>query len=177
MGKRPAVFLDRDGVLCTEKGYVTAMQELDIFPYAKHSVELLHQKGFLAICITNQSAVARGMMDEQTLQELNKHLMEEIGLDGLYYCPHHPDGIGRYRKKCNCRKPNTGMIEDAIKEFGIDRAESYMVGDRASDIMCGQNAGLKTVWLESGYGKNQLNAAVKADEIHSDLEKFAHSMA
>lgn len=69
------------------------------------------------------------------------------------------------------------MIEDAIKEFGIDRVESYMVGDRASDIMCGQNAGLKTVWLESGYGKNQLNAAVKADEIHSDLEKFVHSMA
>lgn len=177
MVKRPAVFLDRDGVLCAEVGYVTTVEKLEIFPYVKSSVELLHQKGFLAICITNQSAVARGMMEEETLQELNEYLMEKTGLDGLYYCPHHPEGRGRYRIKCNCRKPNIGMLEDAIKEWEIERTKSYMVGDRASDIICGQKAGLKTVLLESGYGTSRLEETVRPDEIYSDLERFAHSIA
>ncbi len=176
MVKRPAVFLDRDGVLCTEIGYVTMLSKLDIFPYVKSSVELLHQKGFLAICITNQSAVARGMMEEKTLQELNEYLIGEIGLDGLYYCPHHPEGRGKYRTKCNCRKPNIGLIEDAIKEWEIERTESYMVGDRASDIICGKRAGLKTVLLESGYGLARLEEAVRPDGVYSDLESFVHSI-
>ena len=91
--KRPAVFLDRDGVLCAEKGYVTQIKELDLFPFAKRCIDLLHQKGFLAICITNQSAVARGMMSELVLQEMNQYLLRELSLDALYYCPHHPQGI------------------------------------------------------------------------------------
>ena len=176
MVKRPAVFLDRDGVLCAEEGYVTTIEKLDIFSYSKSSVELLQQKGYLAICITNQSAVARGMMEEKTLQELNEYLIEKVGLDGLYYCPHHPEGRGRYRIKCNCRKPDIGLIENAIKEWGIERSGSYMVGDRASDVICGKKAGLKTALLESGYGLSRLEETVMPDEIHSDLESFARAI-
>lgn len=172
IGKHPAVFLDRDGVLCKEKSYVTNREELEIFPYAKQCVEILHQKGFLAICITNQSAVARGMMTEEALQEINEYLAAQTGLDALYYCPHHPEGMGKYRKKCNCRKPRIGMVEQAMQEFEIDMAASYMVGDRVADILCGQNAGLKTVLLESGYGTARLEQPVKPDMICENLAKW-----
>lgn len=172
----PAVFLDRDGVLCVEKSYVTNIEELEIFPYARHCVELLHQKGFLAICITNQSAIARGMMTEEALREMNEYLIREIGLDALYYCPHHPGGIGKYRQICDCRKPGTGMVERAMEEFRIARDASYMVGDRAADILCGQNAGLKTVLLESGYGTMRMERPVKPDFIYKDLEEWVSEM-
>lgn len=174
--EQPAVFLDRDGVLCAEKSYVVSIGELDIFPYAKRSVEIIHQKGFLAICITNQSAVARGMMEEGTLKEINEYLIREIGLDALYYCPHHPNGIGRYRKKCNCRKPDIGLVETAIEEWGVDRGNSYMVGDRAGDIICGARAGLRTILLESGYGLKRLEQEVSPDGIYLDLKEFVNSI-
>ena len=114
MKKKPAVFLDRDGVLCTEKSYITKKEDLEIFPFTKHCIDILHQKGFLAICITNQSAVARGMMTEETLRGMNDYLVEMTGLDALYYCPHHPEGIGIYRKKCTCRKPAAGLLMQEI---------------------------------------------------------------
>lgn len=172
MKKRAAVFLDRDGVLCAEKGYVTHMEELEIFPYARESIDLLHQKGFLAICVTNQSAVARGWMTERTLQRMNQALIERTGLDAVYYCPHHPQGIGRYGIVCGCRKPDSGMIERAMLEYGIVRGGSYMVGDRATDILCGQKAGLKTVLVESGYGTARLEQPVKPDFCYDNLWEF-----
>lgn len=175
MSRRPAVFLDRDGVLCPEKGYVTKQEELEIFSETRYCIDLLHQKGYLAICVTNQSAVARGMMSEQALQEMNEYLIRETGLDAIYYCPHHPKIIGKYGRSCDCRKPNTGMIEHAMKDFGIEKGFSYMVGDRASDILCGQNAGLRTVLLESGYGTLHLEKPVSPDFVFDDLKMFVES--
>ncbi len=172
MKKFPAVFLDRDGVLCAEKSYITSIEQLDIFPYAKRCIDVLHQRGFLAICITNQSAVARGMMTETTLRAMNEFLIKETGLDALYYCPHHPEGIGIYRRKCNCRKPDTGMLIQAQQRFKIDMEQSYFVGDRASDIICGRNAGIKTVLLESGYGTQKLEQDVIPDFVFAHLEAF-----
>ncbi len=172
----PAIFLDRDGVLCTEKGYVTSIEELEIFPYTRNCIELLHQKGFLAICVTNQSAVARGFMSEAALKEINGYLVRETGIDAAYYCPHHPQGIGKYGVLCKCRKPGTEMIEKAIERFQIDRMYSYMVGDRASDLLCGKGAGMKTVLLESGYGTSRLEEMVYPDFIYRDLEEFVREI-
>lgn len=172
----PAVFLDRDGVLCTEKGYVTGIEELEIFPYTRKCIELLHQKGFLAVCVTNQSAVARGFMSEDTLKEINAYLVRETGIDAVYYCPHHPRGIGVYGTLCKCRKPDTGMIEKAAERFQIDRERSYMVGDRSSDILCGKKAGIKTVLLESGYGTSRLEEPVYPDFIYHDLQEFVRKI-
>lgn len=174
--KHSAVFLDRDGVLCTEKGYVTTKNELEIFPYTRQAVDLIHKKGFLAICVTNQSAVARGMVDEKALQGINEFLIQEVGLDAIYYCPHHPKGVGKYGIKCGCRKPNTGMLEMAIKEWAINREESYIVGDRASDIICGKNAGLKTVLVESGFEAGVLEELVSPDKVYANLEKFVFAL-
>lgn len=175
--KSPAVFLDRDGVLCKEKSYITRLEELDIFPYTKYCIDLFHQKGYLAICITNQSAVARGMITENRLREMHAYLLQQTGLDAIYYCPHHPDGTGIYQRVCSCRKPKTGMLQQAQKQFAIDMDKSYLVGDRASDIICGQNAGLKTVLLESGYGTKHLEQKVAADQICRDLKEFACMIA
>lgn len=170
---KPAIFLDRDGVLCVEKSYITSLEQMEIFPYAKESIEIIHRKGFLAICITNQSAVARGFMTENELKSIHTYLMDLTRLDALYYCPHHPDGKGIYNCVCACRKPSTGLIRRAVKEWNIDLTRSYMVGDRASDIICGKNAGIRTILLESGYGTQRLEQRVAADERYNNLLEFA----
>lgn len=175
--RKPAVFLDRDGVLTEEKGYVASVKELQIFPYAAECVRQIHKKGYHAIVVTNQSGVARGLFTEGALQEMNRWLMEQTGVDAVYYCPHHPEGLmAGYRKPCSCRKPGTGMFEAACRDFNIDMQKSYMVGDRASDILAGENAGVRTVLLESGYGTAKLEEDVIPDYIFYDLSDMVQML-
>jgi len=169
-GKKPAVFLDRDGVLIEEKGYISSIEKMRIFPYARRCIECIHEKGYYAIVVTNQSGVARGLFSENSLKGMNNYLMQQTNVDEVYYCPHHIDGnMEKYRKSCCCRKPGTGMFKMANKKFHIDMPRSYMIGDRADDIIAGQNAGLKTVLLESGYGTEKLEKHVIPDYILHDL--------
>jgi len=170
--EKPAVFLDRDGVLTVEKSYVCRVEDLEIFSYAKECIKKIQEKGYLTIVVTNQSGVARGLFSEDILQKMNDFLLEELGVDAVYYCPHHPQGkIEAYRKECNYRKPRTGMMEKACQEFMIDMEKSYMVGDRASDILLGKNVGLTTILVESGYGTDRLEAEVTPDYIMQDLRE------
>ena len=166
----PAVFLDRDGVLCEERGYLHSGDKLQIFPYAAEAVRRLHEAGYLAIVATNQSGVARGYLKEADLKRMNLELTEQTGVDAVYYCPH----LG---KSCNCRKPKTGMVEQACRDFDIDLPRSWFVGDRASDIQTGINAGLKTALLASGYGMARLEFDVKPDFVFADLREFAVFLA
>ena len=168
--RRPAVFLDRDGVLTEETGYVDSLEKLRIFPYAAECIRKIHEKGYYAIVITNQSGVARGLFTEERLQEMNRYLQQYTGVDAVFYCPHHPEGIvEEYRIKCNCRKPAIGMFKDACRRFDIDMTNSYMVGDRAGDIIAGQNVGIKAILLESGYGTARLEEDVVPDYVVDDL--------
>ena len=168
--RRPAVFLDRDGVLTEETGYVDSVEKLRIFPYAAECIRKIHEKGYYAIVITNQSGVARGLFTEERLQEMNRYLQQYTGVDAVFYCPHHPEGIvEEYRIKCNCRKPAIGMFKDACRRFDIDMTNSYMVGDRAGDIIAGQNVGIKAILLESGYGTARLEEDVVPDYVVDDL--------
>ncbi len=166
--RKPAVFLDRDGVLTREKSYVLRREDLEIFPYVEECIAQIHQKGYWAIVITNQSAVGRGMLAESELLKMNEMLYARIGVDGIFYCPHW-DVEGTF---CNCRKPRTGLIEKAMEEFDIDLEESFFVGDRASDIETGKNMGIRTVLLESGYGSGRLEKEIEADLVLSDLQEF-----
>lgn len=153
-----------------EKSYVTSVAELELFPYAPECIKYIQEKGYYAIVITNQSGVARGLFTEDALEEMNEYLKRITGVDAIYYCPHHPDGIVEsYRKTCRCRKPETGLFEQACKDFEIDMVRSYMVGDRAGDILAGQKTGLTTILLESGYGLKRLEAAVTPDYVFKDL--------
>lgn len=170
MKKRPAVFLDRDGVLTVERGFVSPIDKVELFSYVPECIEKIHDKGYLAIVITNQSGVARGLFTEKQLIEVHKNLIKETGVDAVYYCPHHMQGkISRYAVICNCRKPKIGLIEQACRDFDIDLTRSYMAGDRAGDILTGIHAGMRTVLLESGYGSKGLEENVQADYILSDL--------
>ncbi len=170
--KRPAIFLDRDGVLSEEAGYVRSIEELHIFPYVGECIAKIKNKGYYSIVITNQSGIARGLLSEDVLKNMNQYLIERTGVDAVYYCPHHPQGnIDKYRKVCRCRKPETGLLEQACEDFNIDLSKSYMVGDRACDVLTGQKAGLKTILLESGYGTSRLEQAVAPDYILEDLRK------
>ena len=132
-----AVFLDRDGVLCEDTDFVTGFDKLKIFSYAKKAIDIMHQKGYLAIVVSNQSGVARGMMTENTVREINRYITLQTGVDAVYYCPHLPPegrSIPPYRIVCDCRKPKPGMILGAAKEYAIDLASSFMIGDRETDL-------------------------------------------
>lgn len=153
-----------------EKSYVCSVEEMEIFPYAAECIQYIKSKGYLAIVITNQSGVARGLFTEEELLRMNQRLQDAIGVDAIYYCPHHPEGtIDKYKKTCKCRKPDIGLLIQACEEFDIDMDKSYMVGDRAADILTGQKAELKTVLLESGYGTARMEADVTADYVFDDL--------
>ena len=172
---RHAIFLARDGVLTVEKGYaISSIDEMEIFSYAAECVEVIKRMGYLTIVITNQSAVAKGLYTEKELKEMNDKLLKETCVDAIYYCPHHPKGsVPKYTKVCNCRKPAAGMIEQALKDFDIDMSHSYMVGDRAIDILLGEKVGVKTVLLNSGYGEENLEQECSPDYVMSNLIEFS----
>lgn len=170
-----AVFLDRDGVITKENFRITNPEDVEILDYTDECIGKLHSLGFLVIVVTNQSGVARGLFTEDELIRLNELLIKEIDVDDVLYCPHHPDGIvEKYAKKCECRKPGTGMIEAATVKYNIDLSKSFLVGDRESDIEAGRKAGVKTVLVESGYGKSI--HSVKADYYCKDLRDWVNQM-
>ncbi|HKG21604.1 MAG TPA: D-glycero-beta-D-manno-heptose 1,7-bisphosphate 7-phosphatase [Blastocatellia bacterium] len=167
----PAIFLDRDGTINEDIGYVSAPDELKIYPWAAEAIRLFNEAGLKVIVITNQSGVARGMYSEETLNAIHDRLREELGrhearIDGAYYCPHHPEiGVEQYRRKCECRKPLDGMLKRAARDHAIDLELSYMVGDKASDINLASNAGARGVLVLTGYGRETL-----ADRGHYPCE-------
>lgn len=177
---KPAVFLDRDGCVTVEKGYVGRAEDMEIYPFAKRCVERLHRLGYLVIVITNQSGVGRGFFTEKELIRMNDMLRDKTGVDAVYYCPHwyNPGSTSaRYNVDCGCRKPRTGMIDAARKDFDIDMDNSFFVGDRASDLLTGKNAGIKAILVRTGYGAGELEEAVVPDGIYDDLDDFVNSLS
>ena len=159
-----AVFMDRDGTICEEVGYLDSTDRLRLLPRSGAAIKLLNDRGFKAVVVTNQSGVARGYFSEARLQELHSELIRRLSqegafLDGIYYCPHHPsEGEVPYRKICNCRKPFPGLLRKAAEDLDLDLALSYTVGDRRADLECGQRVGAKGVLILSGYGKEELQS-------------------
>ena len=148
------------------------LQDMEIYPFAKKCVDSLHAAGYLEIVITNQSGIARGYFSEAELLKMNDSLRREVDVDDVYYCPHYPGGIiEKYSIVCNCRKPATGMIEQACREHAIDPGKSFLIGDRASDIEAGKNAGLKTILLRTGYGMQDEKKGLDPDYVCDDLRE------
>jgi D-glycero-D-manno-heptose 1,7-bisphosphate phosphatase len=159
---RPAVFLDRDGTLIEEAGYLDRLDRLALFPWSLDAVRLLHRGGFRVVVITNQAGVARGFFDETFVRQTHEYLaarIREAGgeVTGFYHCPHHPEGVVEaYRRTCACRKPAPGMLRQAAHEHQLDLARSYVVGDRWSDIAAARAAGAVPILVRSGYGTVEL---------------------
>lgn len=156
-----AVFLDRDGTINEEVGYVNHLDRFRLLPGAARGIRLLNEHGFKTVVVTNQSGVARGYFPESLVQEVHQKMVDLLKgegayLDGIYYCPHHPhEGEPPYRQRCRCRKPATGLIEEAVRKLGIDLRGSYVVGDRGMDLEFAQAAGLEGVLVLTGYGKGE----------------------
>ncbi len=160
MADRPAIFLDRDGVLIHEVCYLSDLREIRMYEDVPSGLKRLKRSGYKLIVITNQSGVARGYFREsfvhRSFEKINRILAQDcVQLDAMYYCPHHPDGRRPYKIRCDCRKPEPGMIRAARREHNIDLARSYMLGDKICDIELALNANVKGILLETGFGSQQ----------------------
>jgi D-glycero-D-manno-heptose 1,7-bisphosphate phosphatase len=159
---KPAVFVDRDGTINEQMGYINHPSRFLILPGVPEALGLLNRHNYLVIVISNQSGVARGYFPIALVHEVHDHLKavlkEEGGIvDGIYFCPHHPQGIvPEYRRDCNCRKPKTGLIEQAQKAFDIDMAKSFVVGDRYLDMELAYRINAKGVLVKTGYGRGEI---------------------
>jgi D-glycero-D-manno-heptose 1,7-bisphosphate phosphatase len=173
-----AVFLDRDGTLIVERGYVTAPELVEILPGVPDALRRLREGGWKLLVVSNQACVAKGLITEEELAGINERMAMMLGaegvlLDGIYCCPHHPEGsVAEHAIECGCRKPKAGLIEQAAREHGIDLARSVMVGDTQRDLDAGRAAGTRTIQVRTGKGAG-LAADPTPDHLAEDLRRAA----
>jgi len=179
---RPAIFLDRDGTITREVDYLRAVKDLRLLPGAASAVRTLNEAGFAVVVVTNQSGIARGLLTEKQFHEIHAALVQRLArhrarLDGMYYCPHHPQAtVARYRQECECRKPAPGLLRQAARELDLDLTHSYAIGDRARDLAPGRAVGCRTVLVRSGYGAEQeanWGETWRPDQVTKDLRAAA----
>ena len=171
---RIAVFMDRDGTITEEMGYLKEPEKLRLIPRSGEAIRSLNEKEILAIVVSNQSGVARGYFSEETVKKIHRkleRLLKKEGAypDGIYYCPHHPKfGSPQYKKNCNCRKPKPGMLERAARRFNLDLKKCYITGDKVEDIKLARNVGAKGILILTGYGERS-KKKVKSDYVAKNL--------
>lgn len=171
--KRWAVFLDRDGTLLPDAGHATRPEQLVLYPGAGEALVSLREAGAKLVVVSNQSAIARGWLDDAGLARMDRRLRslvraEGARLDATFYCPHHP----RYTGPCSCRKPEPGMIRNGLRRFDLDPGNCFLVGDTRSDMEAGRRAGLRTVLVLTGYGRRARREVLRrklADKITRNL--------
>jgi D-glycero-D-manno-heptose 1,7-bisphosphate phosphatase len=176
----PAVLVDRDGTLNIDHGYIGRIDLLNLYPYAIEALRVLQQAGFKLVVVTNQAGVARGMFEEAFVLESHEWLRHQfaaggVRFDGIYHCPHHPDGIvPKYAVACDCRKPRPGMAQRAARELDLDLSRSYVVGDKWRDVGLANSVGATGILVRTGYGATEefqpeegTTAAVVVDNVHA----------
>jgi histidinol-phosphate phosphatase family protein len=161
--KKPAVFLDRDGTLMVNIDYISDPAQVRVFTATADALKRLKRAGFYLIVVTNQSGAARGYFPVSAITKVNRRLQQKLRaqgtrIDGFFYCPHHPKGtVKSLTKKCDCRKPGTGMVKQALKRFPIDLSRSYVVGDNLGDVELAKNAGLAAgLLVKTGHGRHNI---------------------
>lgn len=180
-----AVFLDRDGTINEEMGYINHLSRFRIFDYTFNAIKIFNNLGFKVIIITNQSGIARGYFDENLLSRVHKELLNQAKvnhahIDKIYFCPHHKNGIvKKYKIECECRKPKPGMLLRAQQELKISLENSYLIGDRYKDMQFANNNGIKSILVKTGYGLGEYsfqreNWPQKPDFIKDNLLEAAY---
>ena len=156
--KRPAVFIDRDGTINEQMGYINHVSRFVLIPGTAEGIRLLNRHRYLAIIVSNQSGVARGYFPMELIDRVHAHMKDLLAkkgasIDGIFFCPHYPRGIvPEYSVECDCRKPRTGLVQKACEEFDIDMKNSYVIGDRCSDIELAERSNLQGIMVRTGYG-------------------------
>jgi len=159
---RPGVFLDRDGTINEQMGYINHISRFHLLPGVGPAIRLLNDRNIPVVVVTNQSGLARGYFPPELLTDVHDRMQELLAedgarLDGIYVCPHRPDAeLSAYRKDCDCRKPKTGLFTKAAAELDIDLAGSYVVGDRWGDVRAALNCGATSILVLTGYGRGEL---------------------
>ena len=188
MQKNRAIFLDRDGTINEEVGYIERLDKLVIIPAAFEAIRLINLSGFKAVVITNQSGIAKGLFNETFVNQTHERLQTALrqkgaAIDAFYFCPHHPtEGVPPYRRVCDCRKPAPGLFHQAARDMAIDLAGSFMIGDRYRDMEAAHRAGVKGVLVKTGYGADILDnigpdqetPEGKPDHIAENILKAVH---
>lgn len=179
MTLKSAVFVDRDGTINEESGYLFRKEDCRFIPGSIEAIAQLSRDGFLVVVVTNQSGIARGYYNEADLEQLHRYMSCEIAaaggkVAGWYHCPHHPD-YPADAAQCDCRKPLPGMLHRAASELGIDLASSWMIGDKIADIKAGIAAGCQAILVKTGYGEEAAASAPEGVAVLADfLTAAAH---
>lgn len=175
---RPAVFLDRDGTIIEDVGYLDAVEQIAWFPWSVDAIRALNRADFAVVVITNQSGIARGRFTEALVEHTHRALDDRLAagharIDAYYYCPHHPDGaVPEYTRVCDCRKPGRGLVDRAARDLSLDPARSFVVGDRWLDIGMAHAIGARGILVRTGVGAEQERepvAGITADAIVDNL--------
>ncbi len=180
MPQHKGVFMDRDGTMSEEVGYINHLKRFWLYPYTAEAIRMLNQSGLKAVVVSNQAGVARGYFKEELINQVHEKMRQDLEaggafLDAIYYCPHHPSaGEPPYRQMCECRKPKPGMIFRGARDLDIDLKLSFMIGDRYSDVVLAHNAGVHSILVLSGYGLGEYEYqryhwALQPDWIAQDL--------
>jgi D,D-heptose 1,7-bisphosphate phosphatase len=177
-----AIFIDRDGTFIEDVGYLKMLEDLRFTPRAVNALQIFHELGYLNIVITNQSAVARGILSPKELNKIHlkmKNLTKDEGgiIDDIFYCPHLLEGrIAPYNIDCDCRKPKTGLLMEAVQKHKLNLAECIMVGDKKSDLELAKNAGIRGILVLTGYGMQTKNELEDEVESYPTLYHFASKL-
>lgn len=175
MKKRPAIFLDRDGVIIEEVNYLSHPDQIQLIPGSAEAISLLNQLHIPVVVVSNQAGVARGFFEEPAILKVHQRLKELLAVknahwDAIFYCPHHPDGnIPRYSVPCACRKPEPGMLVQAARILNLTFTNSWLIGDNITDIQAGLSVGCNTILVETGHGKQFFAEAPKQATLKKDL--------
>jgi len=170
------VFIDRDGTINANTGYIKTPDDFKIYKGVAEGIKILNNMGYKVIIITNQSGIARGFFNEEMLEKIHEKMKKELSekgatVDAIYFCPHHPD------EKCNCRKPEPGMLQKAMKDFDVDVQKSFIIGDRMLDVEAGNKIGVKTVLVPENKKKvdiemqeSNITPDIVCDDFYSGVE-------
>lgn len=178
---KPAIFLDRDGTIIKEVGYIDSPEKISLIPRADEAIRSLQESGFKIIVVSNQSGVAHGYFDEDTVRLINERVSDIFAsksavIDAFYFCPHHPDfGNQDYKKDCECRKPKPGMILQAVEEHRIDLSNSIMIGDKFTDVKTGKNLNLLSILVLTGFGTKEYQT-IKAMGLQPEPDFVAENI-
>ncbi len=180
---RRAVFLDRDGTLIEESGYLDRLERLVFFPFSVDAVRVLNRAGFAVVIVTNQAGIARGIVEESFVGEAHRHIARRLEaggarIDGFYYCPHYPTGtVAKYLIACDCRKPRPGLLLRAATDLDLDLSRSFVVGDRWHDLAAGHAAGARGVLVRTGLGARDEAAPQDGLEPHAIADNLMDAAA
>jgi len=180
---KKAIFLDRDGTLNVDVGYLHQLKDLELYPWTVDALRLLKRAGYALVIVTNQSGLAQGLIDPGFVEICHDEMRRRLqaggaDLDALYYCPHHPRGsVAALSVDCRCRKPLPGMIEDAVRDHGIDPAASWVIGDKWLDVNLGHAAGARSILVRTGWGAEHEQKRPAGQRVEAVCDNLMHAVS